>query len=391
MIYSKHMGIKRKNICVLTGTRAEYGLLRPIMLAIQSSKKLNLKLIVTGMHFSKNHGYSINQINKDGFTVDQKVFMHSSEDTNSAMANSIGKGILKLVKAFQLIKPDLLLILGDRIEPLSGAIAAAYMNIPIAHIHGGDKSSGIIDESARHAITKFSHIHFPATEESAKRIIKLGEQSEKVFVVGAPGLDTILKIKLLTKDELESRLSVHLKAKYVILIQHPVPSQIDQVERQINETLKALKELEYQTIAIYPNLDAGGQKIIKALNRFKKYSFFSIFKNLSHVEYLSLLKHSAVLVGNSSSGMIESSSFNIPVINIGNRQEGRQRSTNVINVSYKKTAIINGIKKALSKNFKRKISKCRNPYGDGNAAARIVKILEKINNPKSLLKKYLTY
>ncbi len=381
-----------KKICVLTGTRAEYGLLKPIIERIDSDKELELILLVAGMHLSEEFGNTIDEIKMDGFKIDGTIDMNPKEDKSCAMAFAIGEGIQKITSFFEKTKPDILLILGDRIEALAATIAAAYCNIVIAHIHGGDTSKAGLDESARHAITKFAHIHFPATKTSAERIKKLGEDVSRIFVSGAPCLDTILNKKLFDKKELEKKLKIRLQKPFILLLQHSVTTEAEDAGKQIIETLEAIKKLEIQTIVIYPNSDTGGRVIIKKIDEYsKKFSFIETFKSLSHKEYLSLMKYADVMVGNSSSGIIESSSFKLPVINIGIRQEGRERSNNVIDVKPDKQQILNAIEKVLSKEFKESISQCKNPYGNGNAAEIITKTLSELKINKDFLQKKITY
>jgi len=362
------------------------------MNAIKKDPQLDLSLIVTGMHLSKDFGYSINEIIKDGFKINEKVEMNPKKDTGHSMARSIGLGLVGIANALNKIKPDFLLVLGDRIEALAGVIAAAYMNIPIAHIHGGDSTRAGLDESARHAITKFAHIHFTVTKKSAERVRKMGEDNWRIFIVGAPCLDTILKKNYLSKYEIEKRFNLENKSPFIVFLQHPVSTEPEKAEEQAIETLKALKELCIQTVAIYPNSDAGGRKIISQIKKYEKYGFLKSFKNLPQIEYLSLLKYAGVLVGNSSSGIIESSSLKLPVVNIGIRQNGRERSNNVLNVKHDKKQIKKAIEKALyDKSFRNIVNKSKNPYGDGKTTNAIVKVLKEIEISPLLLQKKISY
>jgi len=378
--------LDRMKVCVLTGTRAEYGLLKPIIEAIDKSKKLELSLIVASMHLSKEFGNTIDEIRKDGFGVNGIIHMLPSKDTSYAMASSIGEGITYMTKLFKKIKPDILLVLGDRTEALAGTITAVYSNITVAHIHGGDTTRDGLDESARHAITKFAHIHFPATEKSAECIRRLGEDKWRIHISGSPCLDTILYTKLYGKEELEKRLKLDLDKTTTLMIQHSVSTEPEKAEEQVTETLEAIKELKYQTVIIYPNSDAGGRKIIKKIKTYSILPFIITFKSLSHKEYLSLMKYSKVMVGNSSSGIIESSSFNLPVVNIGMRQEGRERANNVVDVEHNKEDIIKAIKDCLRMELT-----CENPYGYGHATKIIVKVLSSLKIDDRLMQKRITY
>lgn len=383
--------MKKRKIVAITGSRAEYGLTSSILKAIKNHPKLKLSLIVTGMHLSQEFGYTLKEIEKDGFEIAAKIENLISEDTGRAMVKSIGKCVLKLADVLEKIKPDILLVLTDLGHTLAGAIAGAYMNTPVAHLHGGDVS-GNIDESVRHAITKLSHIHFPATKKSAERIIKMGEDPWRVFVVGAPGLDSILKKKLISSKEIAKKYKLDLSQPILLVSQHSVIMEIENVASQMRETMEAIRELKFQAIVIYPNADPGGRKMIKVIKKYRKFPFIQIYKSLPHKDYLSLMKIASVMVGNSSSGIIEAPSFRLPVVNIGTREEGRERAGNVIDVDYDKREIKRVIEKAISdRRFKEKIRKFKNPYGDGKAGIRIVNILSKIKINKKLLNKKIIY
>jgi UDP-N-acetylglucosamine 2-epimerase (non-hydrolysing)/GDP/UDP-N,N'-diacetylbacillosamine 2-epimerase (hydrolysing) len=344
------------------------------------------------MHLSKEFGYSVNEIVKDGFKINEKVEMNPENDTGFSMAESIGKGLSGMAKALKKINPDFLLVLGDRIEALAGVIAAAYMNIPIAHIHGGDSTRAGLDESARHAITKFAHIHFTVTKKSAERVRKMGEDQWRIFIVGAPCLDTILNVDYISKNEIYKKFNLKNDKPFIVLLQHAVSTEPQNAEKQSIETLDALKDLGLQTVIIYPNSDAGGRAIIKQIKKYEKYDFIKSYKNLPQLEYLSLLKYSNVLVGNSSSGIIESSSFKLPVVNIGIRQDGRERANNVIDVSHDKNKITKAIEKALyDKKFKDVVAKSKNPYGSGKSSKHIVKVFREIEITPKLIQKKITY
>jgi len=384
--------MKRK-ITVITGTRAEYGLLYPVMRAIQNQPELDLSIIATGMHLSPEHGYTITEIENDGFKVDVAVDMLLCNDTGASMAKSLGVGIIGITQALEHIKPNIVLVLGDRGEPYAGVIAASHMNIPIAHIHGGDSTSGgCIDESIRHSITKFTHIHFPATKESAERIKKLGEETWRIHTVGAPGLDTILNTDLFPKEQIIEKYSLNSNEPLLLAVQHSVTTQPENASNEMRTTLEALAELGMQTILVYPNSDAGGRSMIEVIKEYEHLPFMRTFMSLPHIEYLSLLNIADVLVGNSSSGIIEASSFHLPVVNIGIRQEGRQRLDNVIDAVSDKEKIIEAINTALyDKAFKQKVDECVNPYGNGKAGLRIAEVLAGLEINQKLLQKQITY
>ncbi|MBA7616556.1 GDP/UDP-N,N'-diacetylbacillosamine 2-epimerase (hydrolyzing) [subsurface metagenome] len=382
-----------KKIMVITGTRAEYGILKPVLNAINRHPQLDLSLLVTGMHLSHEFGYTAKEIEKDGFNIDFKINMLLSSDSKEAMAKSLGIGILGAVQAIEIAKPDMTLVCGDRSEPFAAAIASAYLTIPVAHLMGGDTAIGSnIDDSIRHAITKFSHIHFTATKGHAERIIKMGEDPWRVHVVGSPAIDSILHGEKIPSKDLARKFDLDLRSLIILIAQHPTTINAKNAPNEIQETLEAIVELKHQTILIYPNADAGGRKMIEVIKEYEKHPFIKPFKSIPHKQYLSLMRIASVMVGNSSSGIIEAPSFSLPVVNIGSRQEGRQRAENVIDVGYNKEEIKSAIKKALyDEDFKRRVKNCKNPYGNGKAGVRIADILNKIKIDKKLLQKRLTY
>lgn len=381
-----------RRIAVVTGSRAEYGILYPVLKAVEAHPGLRLSLVVTGMHLSHEFGYTVQQIEKDGFEIEAKVDMLASNDSLVAMAESVGVGIMGMAQTWEQLKPDVILVLGDRVEPLAAATAGAYMNIPVAHIHGGDGTRAGADEYARHAITKLAHIHFPATEKSAERIIKMGEEEWRVHTVGSPSLDTILNDALLPAEALTKELGIALSQPLILLIQHPVTTQVDEAAKQMKETLETIVEIGSPTVVVYPNSDAGGRSMIDLIKEYGKYPFVKTFKSLPRREYLSLMKVASVMVGNSSSGIIEAPSLGLPAVNIGIRQEGRERGKNVIDVGHNRQEIVKGIEKALTdKEFLAEVKKCESPYGDGKAAPRIAEILNKVEITPRLLQKKITY
>lgn len=381
--------MKRK-ILYITGTRADYGLMKSVLKEIEEHPKLELEIVATGMHLMPEFGMTINEMKKDGFKI-HEIDATYEEDNKESMTIFVGKFIQLLTKKVKEIKPDIILLLGDRGEMLAGAIVGAYLTIPMAHIHGGDITS-TVDEPIRHAITKLAHIHFPATEKSAERIIKMGEDPAKVFVVGAPGLDTLLNEKLVEQEVLSEKYTLELSKPILLVVQHSVTTEVDEAPDHIHETLEAILELKYQTILIYPNADAGGRKMIEVIKKYEKYPFIRTFKSIPHKEYLSLMKIASVMVGNSSSGIIEAPSFRLPVVNIGSRQEGRERAENVMDVVYDKEEIKTAIKTALyDEDFQEEVKNCKNSYGDGKAGVRIADILSKIKTDKKLLQKRITY
>lgn len=383
-----------RKIAVVTGTRAEYGLLYWTLKEIANDPELELQLIVTGSHLSPEFGLTKRDIEEDGFKIYDEVEILLSSDTGQGIAKSIGLGIISFAQVFSRLNPHILLILGDRFEVFAAATAAMALNIPIAHVAGGESSEGAIDEQIRHAITKMAHIHFPSCDYYAERIIKMGEEKWRVYNVGAPGLEIIKKLKLLDKDELEKSLGIRLDLTTLLVTYHPVTLEKENIEQHINNLLEALKETGCQIIFTYPNADSGGRYIIGKINDFvEKYKKARLYINLGQIRYLSLLKYVDVMVGNSSSGIIEAPSFKLPVVNIGNRQKGRLRALNIIDVGYSKEEILSGIRKALyDESFRKELKNTKNLYGEGDTSKKIVSVLKTVDiNNKNFLMKKLTY
>jgi len=383
--------MKKRKVLYISGTRADYGLMKTTLFSVKNSPGLDLEIIVTGMHLMPEFGKTANEIKKDGFKI-YEINAVYDKDSKGSMADFIGKFIPLLIEKIKKIKPDIILVLGDRAEMLAGAVVGAYMTIPVAHIHGGDVSS-TIDDTSRHAITKLSHIHFPATKKSSERIKKMGEEKWRIFMTGAPGLDDILAAKLVSDKIIAEKYKLDLLKQILLVVQHPVTAEINQAKAQMEETMSAIKELGHQTIVIYPNADAGGREMIKVIEKYRKYPFIKIYKNITRIEYLSLLKITNVMVGNSSSGIIETPMFHLPVVNIGSREIGRERACNVIDVNYKKSDIKKAIAVALfDRKFKNRIKNCKNPYGGKEmVGSKIAKILSSIKIDKKLLQKKLSY
>ncbi|SES96006.1 GDP/UDP-N,N'-diacetylbacillosamine 2-epimerase (hydrolysing) [Methanococcoides vulcani] len=379
-----------RKILYISGTRADYGLMKYTFNKIQNHPELQLEIIATGMHLMDEFGNTINEIKKDGFKYHIIDSTYDKDDKES-MLNFIGTLIQKMPDVIEKIEPDIILLLGDRGEMLAGAIAGAYLSIPVAHLHGGEISS-TVDDLARHAITKLSNIHLPANLESAKRIIKMGEDPELVFVVGAPGLDSVLCEKLIEPEKIAEIYDLDLSQPIILVLQHPVTLEVEDAPFQIRETLEAALDLKIQTILVYPNADAGGRSMINTIQKYENNAYLKTFKSLPRRDYLSLLNIASVLVGNSSSGIIEAASFKLPVVNIGTRQNGRDRAENVIDATYKKENIRAKILYCLSdEEFKNKVKYCKNPYGEGTAGTKVVDILSKIPIDQNLLQKRANY
>lgn len=382
-----------RKILVVTGTRAEYGLLYWTMKAIQNDDELELQLVVTGNHLVNDYGYTVAQIKKDGFKIDEEIDMIINSEKKNSIAKSMGLEMIQMAQCFERLKPDILLILGDRYETFVAATCAMMMNIPIAHMNGGESTEGAVDEQIRHAITKMANIHFPGAEYYKERIIKMGEERWRVFNVGQAGIENIKKLKLLQKEELEEELNLSFNMRTFLITYHPVTLDIENIENQIDNLINSLKDFDAQYIFTYPNADFGSKIIINKVNNFiNENSNAHIYYSLGQKRYLSLVKQVDVVIGNSSSGIIETPIFKIPVINIGDRQNGRLRSNNIIDVGYGKEEITNAINKALyDKEFKQGLKYIENVYGDGCVSEKIVNILKNISIDKKLLVKKLPY
>lgn len=369
-----------KKIIYVTGSRAEYGVLRKLLKKLEDSPIFDFSVIITGMHLMKEFGYTAKQIKEDQFTISAEIDLKLDKNTNESMSKAIGYGIIKMTDVFVDVKPDLVLIAGDRGEMLSAAVSASHLNIPVAHISGGDMTSGAtIDERIRHALTIFSSIHFPSNETSAKKVIKLGANKDLVFPVGNPGVPLKYVLSNSEKEDIAKKYQISLDKKLFLLIQHPVTTQSELAEFQMKETMEAINELKEQTIIIYPNSDSGSKDMINIINSYKNSPFISIYKDIVHEEFHKLLAIADVLIGNSSCALIEAPSFGLPCVNIGSRQENREHSSNIINVGHNKNEIIKAVGIATGLNFKKIAKKSLSPYAKENPEQKIVKILIDLN------------
>jgi len=360
------------------------------MKAVEKSANLELQLIVTGSHLSYNHEHTVDIIKKDGFNIDEEINILVDSDNKSGIATSMGLLMIQLAGTFARLQPDMLLILGDRYEILASASTAVAMNIPIAHIHGGESTEGAIDEQIRHAITKMAHLHFAATETYKNNILKMGEQSFRVFNVGAAIMENIKKRNFMGKDELEKHLGFTIKYPFFIITYHPV-TLIENQKQQIENLLEALDTFEGTLLFTASNADYGGDEINKLIEEYASSRNDSYFiKSLNHL-YLDVLKHADVMVGNSSSGIVEAPCFGLPVVNVGDRQKGRLRSKNIIDVGYDRKSIKEGIEMALNKEFISDIGNMQNLYGDGKTSEKIVSVLSKTVVSEEFIFKKLTY
>lgn len=383
--------MKKRKVAVVTGARATYGYSKRLMKLIERSRDLELQLVVTGMHLLKEFGHTVNEIIRDGFKPTARVPMPMTGGSPRTWANALGVEIQGMTKVFDRLKPDIVVVSGDRAEMLGAAAAAAYMNLPVAHIQAGDLS-GHIDGSARHAITKLAHIHFASCKDSADRVRKMGEETWRIFNVGAPQLDEVVQGKKIPTLALAKMFRLDMRKPILMMLQHPVLTEIGCARAQARETLEAIRASGFQAIVIYPNTDSAGQEIIKIIREYEHMPNIQTHRNIDRKVFLSLLRAVSVLVGNSSCGILEAPSFKLPAIDIGNRQTDRMRACNVINVpKFDRKKILAAIHKSLyDNNFRQRLKRCKNPYGDGRSSERILRVLSRINL-KRILEKRMTY
>ena len=370
-----------KKIAVFTGTRAEYGLLYWLLKDIKADTELSLQLLVSGMHLSPEFGETYKQIEKDGFKIDEKIEILLSSDSSVGIAKSMGLGVLGFADALSRLAPDALIILGDRFEALAAAQTAMILRIPVVHLHGGEITEGAYDDAIRHAITKFSYIHATSTEEYRQRVIQLGEAPDRVFNVGAIGLDHLNRGDFMSVGELAELLNFPLRQPYIVATYHPVTLANEETISSFNALLGALDAFpDVQVILTYPNADDGGRKIIPLLEAYasKHSERVLAIPSLGQVRYLSAIKYAAAVVGNSSSGIIEVPSFNVPTVDIGMRQKGRLAADSVLHCEATTPAIQSSLKKALNSSYNKDDAKIHNPYGEGNASQQVISILKNL-------------
>ena len=347
-------------------------------------------MVVTGIHLNKSFGYTKKEIIEEKFKIFEKFEIFNKKyflkNDGAVMSEALGKAFLNLPKIIEKSNPDIILSGFDIAANFALTVCGAHMNIPVAHIQGGEVS-GTIDESLRHAMSKFSNFHFTATEKNKKRLIKMGEIKGNIYTVGCPSIDALKQEEDENPNKIKKKFNIDITKDYILIIQHPVTSELKKTNKQFIETIEALKKFKMQKLFVFPNNDAGSIKIINLIKKYK----FNYCKTLSLKEYKSLLKNSSALVGNSSSGIHEAATYKIPVINIGTRQQGRTKSINVVDAKYDRFDILKGMKRVISKKFKRKLTFLRNPYGDGNSSKKIVKIIKKLDLKNFNTQKKITY
>ncbi|MBI4064624.1 MAG: UDP-N-acetylglucosamine 2-epimerase (hydrolyzing) [Elusimicrobia bacterium] len=379
-----------RTIGVVTTGRCDYGIYRPILRRIEQDRDLELRLYVTGMHLAPQFGRTLHFIQEDGFKIHECIKTILSSDSPEGLAKSMGLTTLGFAQAYKRERPDILLIQGDRFDIYGAVLAALPFNIPIAHMHGGESTEGLIDEAIRHSITKMSHLHFVSTPVYARRVIQMGEEPWRVTVSGAPSLDNLKSAKLLNFKELSRKYGVSQDQPFLLATFHPETLTWDKTRFHVQEFLSALEKSGAFVLLTHPNADTGGRLAAEMVKNFaagaKNAKFF---ENLGTTDYFSLMSHAGAMVGNSSSGIIEAASFGLPVVNVGERQRGRFHGSNVLNVSCSRAEILGGIQKALSPEFRKKLAGLKNPYGDGRAAEKIVAKLKQVSlDSKLLIKRF---
>jgi GDP/UDP-N,N'-diacetylbacillosamine 2-epimerase (hydrolysing) len=379
-------------ICVVTGSRAEFGLLTPLLNILKEDKAFNIQLLVTGMHLAPEFGNTYKNIEEAGFRIDEKVEMLLSADTTTATVKSTGLGMIGYADALDRLNPAWILVLGDRFETFAAAVSAYLKKIPIIHLHGGEVTAGATDEGLRHSITKFASLHFTATEEYRKRVLQLGERDDMVFNVGAIGLDNVYELPLLEKGQLEQTLNLNLVKPFILVTYHPETLSDQSCEDQIRELFDALDEVpEVQVIITMPNADASGRTIIQLIKEYvaQNKDRANAFTSLGQLRYLSLMKYAVAVLGNSSSGVIEAPGLGIPTVNIGDRQKGRVAAESVIHCDSNRNSIVTALKKALGNEFQQMCKTVENPYGGGGTSKKIVAKLKELIPSASLKKEFI--
>lgn len=375
-----------RKVCYVTGTRADYGLMKNTLQAIHQHPELSLSLLVTGMHLLPAYGETWREIEVDGLAILSKVPVNLTGGLGVEMATALGEQVIGFTQALQNERPDIVLLLGDRGEMLAGAIAALHLNIPIVHIHGGELS-GTVDESVRHAISKLAHYHLTSTKNSRERLIRMGEKPDHIMVTGAPGLDAIYNAELLAREPLFSAYGLDANKSFLLILFHPVVQQAADAAEQTRALLDAVVDSDFQALVIMPNADAGGAKIAQVIEHYDAQQKIQTALHVPRQNFLSLISHADVMVGNSSSGIIEAASLGTPVVNIGDRQQCRERNANVIDVAPVKQDVSAAILRAQEM----KGTHWQNVYGDGNASARIIDALATLSLAPDILEKVNAY
>lgn len=378
-----------RHVLVPTGSRGEWGYIRPILRLIEADDRLRSSLVVTNMHLLPEFGASAHEIERDGLEIEQEIYMALDGYTGASMSKSLGVFLMSITDTLDRLRPDFVLLAGDRGEQMMAAIAAAHMNIPVGHVQAGEVS-GNVDGQTRHALARYAHVHFAANDDAAERLRRSGEQEFRIHTVGAPQLDELIGEVPTPAEELARRFHVSFDRPLVLLVQHPVTEQVKLAGAQMQETLAALRALELQTLLVYPNNDAGSAELRAKIDEFRG-PWLHVERNLARRDYAGLLRASSAIVGNSSSGIIEAPAFGLPAVNVGRRQEGRVQGANVVNVEHDRVAIADAVQRVVEPGFRASLNGTGSPYGDGRASERIVRLLAEIPLDERLLYKALTY
>lgn len=386
--------MSKRKILGVTGIRSEYDIMSSVFRAIHEHSALELELVVTGAHLADAYGGTIRDIRADGFTIIDEIESLINGDQASSRVKGLAIQLQGLVQTVARSKPDFLLVLGDREEAMTTALVGAYMNIPVAHVAGGDRVVGNVDDQVRHAVTKLAHLHFVTNQESFDRILRLGEEPYRIYNTGNPGLDRLLSVPALSAAELSERLDFEIveDEPLILLIQHVISTEIDDAYVQMKVTLEAVKSMGIKTILSYPNSDAGGQQMIRAIREYKYLPFLYSAKNIPRLEFVNLMRRAGCMLGNSSAGILEAPLLGLPAVNVGNRQKGRLHAENVQFVPHDAKRIQDAVNRALfDENYRNNVKKCINPYGDGKSSKRIAEILSSVELGEKLLIKDIAY
>lgn len=381
--------MKRRKVLIVTGSRGEYGYIRPVIRLIEKCDNFGYAVVATNMHLLPEFGYSVNEFERDKIEVKYKPYMAFGGSTNESMAKSLGVFMLSLTDIVAYERPDMILIAGDRGEQMVGAMVGAHLQLPTLHIQAGELS-GNIDGMTRHAITKYAHVHFAANDDAKERLVRMGEEPFRVHMVGAPQLDELVSLPAMSKEELYGFYNLDAARPLVLVVQHPVTEQACDAADQMQITMRALCEVGHQCLIVYPNNDAGSAMIQRTIEA-RRDAQMRIERNIKRDRYANLMRYSAVIVGNSSSGILEAPTFELPAVNIGRRQDGRFQGQNVINVDHDLESIVGAIRKAMAPEFRNKLRGMPNPYGDGRSSERIVEVMRNLRVDNQLLMKKLTY
>ena len=377
-----------RTVGLVTTGRSDYGNYRPLLAEISKDPTFELRLLVSGTHLSAQHGYTVRAIEEDGFKIAERVELLLSSDSPEGISKSMGLGILGFAQVFAKSRPDILVVCGDRFEMHAAALAALPFKIPVAHLSGGELTEGAIDDGLRHSLTKLSHLHFPATQQYAARILQLGEEPWRITVAGEPSLDQLHTLKFLTREELEQRFSIRLNRQFLIVTFHPVTLEYERAGEHITELLAALQASGIAAVFTLPNADTGNQIIREKIEQFvSEHPDAHLVDNFGTQAYFSMLRLATALLGNSSSGILEAASFELPAVNVGTRQDGRVRARNVIDVGCQREHILRGIRQAAAPEFRRSLKGLINPYGTGHSSPIIVERLRSVELGDKLIHK----